>query len=199
MSKRTAIRNLSCAAIEVKPVNADWTKGYGETWEYTEASHCSECNAVVIGREGDRHRDVDSDSTCLGSLSGEGPMMSYWYPVEIDDKEEAARALVDLPVCVVEVDGQTGLALTGGGMDLSWDICEAFVVLGYLPPLHFCDLPGMAGKNPDSARNRRTVAACLKSCVVAASWAKSRAARLRSTIESMRKRTRNDDRKEARP
>ena len=53
MSKRTAIRDLSCAAIEVKPRNHSWSEGYGDTWEYWEACNCSECKAIVLGREGD--------------------------------------------------------------------------------------------------------------------------------------------------
>jgi len=189
MSKRAAIKTLSCGSVGVMPVDADWSKGYGETWECVEASRCSECNAVLIGREGDRHMDVDptGESACPGTLSGDGPMMNYYYPVEIDDTEEAARILVDTCLCVVTVDGTTGLALTGGGMDLRWEICEAFMLLGHLPPLHFCDLPGMAGKNVDSKRNRWIVAGCLKSCSVAAGWAKRTAQRLRETVKSTRK------------
>lgn len=184
---RTAIKNLSCAAISMTPVDADWTEGYTETWEYEEASRCSECNKALVGHEGDRHCDVDDESTCRGTLNGDGPMMSYWYPVDIDDTREAALALVDTCLCVVTVEGKTGLALTGGGMDLRWEICEAFMILGFLPPLYHCDLPGMAGKNVDSKRNRWIVAGCLKSCRVAASWAQSTASRLRQTVKGMRR------------
>jgi len=186
MSKRTAVRDLKCSAIEVKSQNFDWTEGYGETWEYWEACNCSECSAIVLGREGDRHSDVDSDSECSGSLSGEGPMMNYWYPIEIDDVEDAARKLIHLPLCVVKVGDETGLALTGGGMNLAWEICEAFITLGYLPPTHFCDLPGMAGKDVDSKRNRHIIAACLRSYSIQAGWAKRGAERLRETIKRSR-------------
>lgn len=196
MGKRTAIRDLSCDAIEVKPRDFDWTEGYGETWECWEACHCDQCNAVVLGREGDRHSDVDSESECRGALSGEGPMMSYWYPVAIDDVEEAARAIVDSPLCVVQVNGETGLALTGGGMDLSWEICEAFMVLGHLPPLHFADLPGMAERGT-SKRDQWIVAGCLKSCAVAASWATGRAKRIRRMVRAAREREATRARKEA--
>jgi hypothetical protein len=37
------------------------------------------------------------------------------------------------------------LALTGAGMDFTWDIAEAYMLLGFLPPVIFCDLPRMAG------------------------------------------------------
>lgn len=79
-----------------------------------------------------------------------GPQMNYWYPVEgITDPTEAidaAIAIKDLPLCIVEVNGTYGLALCGGGMDMSWDICRAYVTLGYLPPIHFADLPNLAGE-----------------------------------------------------
>lgn len=91
-------------------------------------------------------------------------MMNYWYPVEITDVEEAAKKIVHLPLCVVQVKDdddelETGLALTGGGMDFSWEICEAFIRLGYAPPLHFADLPGIAGKRL-SDRNRLILEGC---------------------------------------
>jgi hypothetical protein len=85
-------------------------------------------------------------------------MMNYWYPVEsIDDDDDAVSAAVairDLPLCVVRVGNDYGMALTGGGMDLSWDICAAYVALGCLPPAHFADLPSFAGgygERPDVA------------------------------------------------
>lgn len=80
-----------------------------------------------------------------------GPQMNYVYPV-IDDTDDAERNgqwaynIRHLPLCVVELDGYTGLALTGGGMDLSWEIAEAFVRIGYRPPVDVCGtLPRMAG------------------------------------------------------
>lgn len=97
-----------------------------------------------------------------------GPMMNYYYPVELDDTAEAARLLVDTPLVVVTIGGSdwsgetTGLALAGGGMDFSWQICEAFMRLGMLPPAHFCDLPNMAGMRA-TADNLAIVAACRRS------------------------------------
>lgn len=185
--KRGAVRNMSCDAIDAKPIDYDWTKGYGETWECVEASHCQECNAVVIGREGDRHSDVDDESECPGHIGGEGPMMSYYYPLAIEDTDAAARVIVDLPLCVVTVDGTTGLALTGGGMDLTWPICEAFMLLDHLPPLHFASkLPRMSGRGT-SKRDRWIAAGCIRSCVVAAGWAKGGAAEVRRTLAWARK------------
>ena len=101
-----------------------------------------------------------------GAVSAEGPMMNYWYPVHINDEDQAAIKLAGTSLCVVNVDGQTGLALTGGGMDMTWDVCEAFIALGMLPPVHFGDLPGMAGVG--SERDLTIVAACLRSYKVMA-------------------------------
>lgn len=73
----------------------------------------------------------------------EGPMMNYLYPCPIKDPGEAARNIAHLPLCVVEFPGgPSGFALTGGGMDFSWEICAAYVACGYLPPTEF-DLPKM--------------------------------------------------------
>ena len=188
MATREAIKNLSCAAIDTKPVDADWSEGWTESWEFWTGDKCDRCGAVVVGQGEDlQHRDVDSECKCTGSVALSGPMMNYYYPVQIDDVEDAARKLAGTCLCVVKVGDVTGLALTGGGMDLSWEICEAFMLLGYLPPAHFADLPGLAGKDVDSRRNRWIVAGCLKSCAVAASWATGRAKRLRQTVASMRK------------
>jgi len=91
----------------------------------------------------------------------EGPKMSCWYPCHVADEDEAVK-LIDLPVCVVNVNGTAGLALTGGGMDLSWEIIEAYTRLGQLPPVHFAgDLPAMAGRG-QSDRDRYLINASVR-------------------------------------
>jgi hypothetical protein len=95
-------------------------------------------------------RDWDAlMETDPGMWGSAGPMMNYWYPVDSitddDDAVSAAVAIRDLPLCVVRVGNDYGMALTGGGMDLSWDICAAYVATGNLPPAHFADLPSFAG------------------------------------------------------
>jgi hypothetical protein len=85
----------------------------------------------------------------------EGPRMNYWYPLQTDsgpysasvvagggDHLDAAYRLREVPLVVTEVDGDYGLALGGGGMDMTWSILRAFVALGYLPPVHFARPPG---------------------------------------------------------
>lgn len=196
-------KTLSCDAVDSKPRDIDWREALGEDmegWRAFESFECDDCGGdVVVSVLGeDEHRniepeiyddveDVDVENECPGYLNFEGPMMNYWYPVKIDDCEEAARAIAHYPLCVVEFqDGQTGLALTGGGMDLSWEICGAFVALGYLPPLHYCDLPEMAGMKWNE-RNERIVKACKESAECASRWAEGKITRLENLEKDLKK------------
>lgn len=105
------------------------------------------------------------------------PMMNYIYGIPgipIEPAEAQMRLeLASLPLTVVTVGDEPFLALTGGGMDLSLSICEAYVELGMLPPLHFCDLPRFAGLQP-TERLLKTVEACKRSCKLASLWATRR-------------------------
>ncbi len=179
---RPTICILRPACIDAKPRIVDWTKGYGDTWEYTEASRCSACAEAVVGREGDQHCEVVDGSTCSGSIGGEGPMMNYFYPIGVRDdvhSDEAAKVIVDLPLCIVTIEDDVGLALTGGGMNLTWEICEAHMLLGYLPPVHFANLPAMAEATSMTPKQRWIVAGCLRALTVTATRARNQAARLR--------------------
>jgi hypothetical protein len=188
---------LNCDAIDATPVTIDWQETMGEDmegWRSFECSECPECGReVVVSSLGECEcRDALAEITvteedgsegeepnqCRATVYNEGPQMNYWYPVKLDDCEEAAKLIKHLPLCVVEFeDGKTGLALTGGGMDLSWEICEAFVALGYWPPLHFCDLPRMSGRGTNE-KDRKLIDACMESCRIAESWAARKRERL---------------------
>lgn len=141
--------------LDNKPVDFDWSEGYAEKWEFWEATDSDDAPPVVL-----KSWDNNTDHYF------EGPMMSYYYPLaDFDgDPGDAAESIRDLPLCVVRIEerDEYGLALTGGGMDLSWEICEAFMRLGFLPPVHFCELPQMAGRGT-SARDRKIIAACRRS------------------------------------
>lgn len=183
---------LSVDALESAPVNVDgWGEDYGlpldfdgtgKGFRFWETAECADCGAVIVRECGggeERHSDLDPDAehegeACRGYIPPtEGPMMNYWYPVRLRcSPEDAARKIAHLPLCVVEVEGQTGLALTGGGMDLSWEICAAFVALGFYPPTHFAKLPAMGGRGA-SASDRRLIRACEESFRIAASWAQN--------------------------
>jgi hypothetical protein len=196
MAKRTAVKDLRAGSIEATPINVEsWSDVFQSFYEngdedgnqFWEAVECEDCNAVVVlhmGGGNETHADVDSDSECQGYMSSsEGPMMNYWYKVDLsrisDDPDEAARLIADLPLCVVQIEGEYGLALTGGGMDLSWEICEAYTRLGQLPPSHFCGLPRMAGRG-DSVRDKYILSACRESIRVQTNWLKNKLRDLRS-------------------
>lgn len=169
--KRIPIKELSGDAIESQTRRVDdWAAGYGEKWDYYEAGACDKCGKLIVAQGETMHKDwADGDCDCDGYVFCEGPMMNYWYPLpdEVRAPEKAAELIADLPLCIVHMQDtdEWGLALTGGGQDLSWEICEAFMRLGYCPPHHF-RLPGMAGKDYGSPRNRWIIAGCRKSAQV---------------------------------
>jgi hypothetical protein len=103
------------------------------------------------------------------------PMMNYIYPLphfdHMDPAEAQAKLIGEGPVCVVMVEDEPHLALTGGGMDLSWDICWAYMVLGYLPPVHFCrDLPDYGEREMGSEKFKLIVEAGLRSHEIMTNW-----------------------------
>lgn len=129
----------------------------GEEVVFTEGNlaHAAltDCDDLTVSDEDEEalRFHVSWDGQSGPEVGIEGPMMNYYYPIDLRmDPKYAAIELADLPLCIVRFDKDNiALALTGGGMDLSWEICEAFIRLGSYPPVHFCNLPGMAGKKGD--------------------------------------------------
>jgi hypothetical protein len=174
--------NLRVDAIDEMPRDQQWSgedidytaEGSGGSWEFWEGVTCEGCGRVHVywnGGGNEPHKDADDETECAEHLpAAEGPMMSYWYPCPIADEASAARELADLPLCVVKVDGETGIALTGGGMDLSWEICEAYTRLGYLPPIHYAGrLPRTADRMTDG--RRRVLVAAKRAAEIRLAWA----------------------------
>jgi hypothetical protein len=132
--------DLYVSAIDLKPSHFDFGEGYAEKWD-------------VLQPEG-----VEP-----GEGNWQEPMMNTWWPLpdHANPDSEAASKLAAEPIsmCIVYnmESEEYGLALTGGGMDLSWDIAAAYVVLGYLPPVEL-HLPGFAGLGHGVAK-RVTMAA----------------------------------------
>lgn len=184
-------RVLRAEYIDATPVDYDWSEGYAEEWECLEAAECSECGQEIVFSIGEeQHWDIDPDSICPGCVSCSGPMMNYYYPIGSEKYDmDNAKALAHLPVCLVWFlkSNKAGLALTGGGQDLSWEICEAYMVLGYLPPIHFTDLPDMAGIRL-TRRVRRILSACQESLRVKRARINSRYMKLRKFRERLRER-----------
>jgi hypothetical protein len=183
----------------VKPINFDWSEGYLETWDYMEAV---ECENEIVGPElkggtwcGEVAIAGNYCPSCGGDIDfGEGPMMSYYYIVNfrrVGGMQDAALALVGLPLCPVRIANEIdAIALTGGGMDLSWEIAEAYTRLGYLPPVHFARLPRMAGMTWNK-RTKRVVKAALKSIEVVRRNLRMDEADLLLTKEGLKEATRN--------
>lgn len=166
---------LSADALASTPVDYDWSEGYTEEWEYVEAVYCETCEKAVLC-----HGYTECED-CGSELPAEGPMMMYYYPLPEALSDEQIEALVDEPLCYVRVGDTHGLALTGGGMDLSWEICEAFIKIGYFPPVHFCNLPRMAGRG-ESERDKEIINTCFNGVATYLSREKNR---LEGTLTSL--------------
>lgn len=194
--------NLYCDSISAQPIDMDWSQGgpgsergeFDESWESWETAECEECGAVLVlnaGQGNERHREYDGGK-CLGHVSSaDGPMMNYAYPLPHSkdrDPEELARAIKDLPLCVVKLPDSENyhLALTGGGMDLSWEICEAYIRCGYYPPTHYADLPRICGRG-ESPQDRSTLARCRDSFRISRRWASNALNNLRHNFPAKRK------------
>lgn len=109
------------------------------------------------------------------------PAMNGAWPLPSDgtefDPEEAQRKLWELPVTLVRLDGGYVLALTGGGMDLSDALAEAYLLLGLFPPTELCSLPDHAGP-PPTPRALAVIGGCLESLAIQAGWNRGKTERL---------------------
>ena len=101
--------------------------------------------------------------------------MCYYYPLPQGDSfdEDDAKKIQPLNLCLVYFpeDNQHVLALTGGGMDFSWDIVEAYIRLGYYPPVHF-RLPRFAG-HTHTVHRETIIQACIKGRELVKGWMNS--------------------------
>jgi hypothetical protein len=87
------------------------------------------------------YEDEYDNSTSHGYCA-EGPMMNFYWPLTHwlnTDPYEVAERLRHLNVCLVKIedggsDALWALALTGGGMDLSWSVAAGYIAAGFLPP-----------------------------------------------------------------
>ncbi len=134
-----------------------------------------ETNAEML----DRYREELAEHAMDQSYQIE-PQMNYAYPITGFDRDlGGCQSLIvsETSCCLVMLDDEPVLALTGGGMDLSWDICQAYTILGLLPPLHFVsNLPKMAGMS--YLKNRETLEACQRTAEIAVRWAQNAVANL---------------------
>jgi hypothetical protein len=101
------------------------------------------------------------------------PLMNYIYPLGWDFKvpKDFRKKLNN--TTIVRVGARYYLALTGGGMDLSWEICDSYIRLGYYPPAHFCRLPRMSGRGK-SAEDLRIIEVCNEALRTVIKWNQQR-------------------------
>lgn len=190
----TSLRNC---AVDAKPIdftfdvktNEDCVEDAG-TWRISERiqsesgeQDCSDCDGDGVYID---EFDVTTDcELCDGEGTDDldGGDHEAWWP-----KMNIAMTIPELEVpdnwrdclcnmTVVEIGEDTFLALTGGGMDMSWAICETYIRLGYLPPAHYSELPAMAGRG-ESAGDKAIIAACIRSLRMLSDWNDRKAARM---------------------
>src|SRR5208337_4965409 len=128
--KRPKVTELFNDAVDSKPVSYDWSShqvgdGEGE-WEWWDAVECGGCGKYDTFNSGggEQHESCKANGSFGES---DGPMMSYYYPLPAfpSDVHKACKAIRNLPLVIVRFDGddkKAALALSGGGMDLSWEI-----------------------------------------------------------------------------
>lgn len=157
-----------------------------EAWHSSEVDECEACRDSLDDLS-ELLREAFTEA-CRDNREAFEPQMNYRYsiPERMDAEWAAARILESgLPLVVVRCDGLPYLALAGGGVDLSWEICEAYMALDLYPPAHFAgSLPRMAGrgKGPSDGRDGRIMEACLASLEAVESRARSAAESLRERM-----------------
>lgn len=196
MPDALVIDELSFAAINVNSICFDFGNGFGDTWEevFPCVLQCNVCTYTYIDEvyvEGGPCPNEECYNA-EGTLERPecAPMMNYYYPLPYYEGDpESHQAILHqssanvVLVKIIGVDDDEdvyALALSGGGMDLSWDICHAFILLGYAPPIHFCDLPEFAGQD----NQREPFASILKACLQSVNSVTQRAFRKKERLHA---------------
>ena len=178
-------------SLLLKPRDYDWSEGFAEKWDVIQPFEMD-----AFSDEDEGNNEEKTGYACFEDMEmSNTPMMNYYYPLPIksyghaDFDSDDAKKINDLPLCLVYfTDNESyALALTGGGMDLSWQICEAYMRLGFYPPVHF-RLPMMAGKTL-TARNKRIISACKKGRKIVKQWMDSDLRDLKRVQEYMKEET----------
>lgn len=148
---KLVLSDLSVQAVFVQPQHFDWTYS---------ANIVHEWQLVYPDDQGLQGDVLPSDLE---------PMTNYIYPIpdlRLDPSEAQTRLIKHSSNCVVvECNNKVVLGLSGGGVDFSWDICRAYMLLGYLPPFYLCALPEITRED-----DKQVIKACSLSC----SYAQSR-------------------------
>jgi hypothetical protein len=162
---KTPIKELDNRFVNSIPVYQDFSEL--EELQSWEAIRCDNCNRIYVVNGG-----YSECPNCGSENYTDGPMYNFIYQVCVErlGLDDAVMAIANLPLAIVEIEEIKYLALTGCGMDLSWEICDGYMRLGYLPPAHFVDLPEFAGKKLRS-RERWVMAGMRRSLQLQKLWA----------------------------
>lgn len=116
--------------------------------DMAEAKEEHDSDAIEQAR--DNFKDSDS---YYEWKDGFEPAMNFYWPVDLayELDEETAAERIDkhagaTSLVWIERVQSHAIVLTGGGMDLSWDICAAYICCGCVPPARLLlGLPRFAG------------------------------------------------------
>lgn len=117
------------------------------------------------------------------------PMMNSLWPVELayNRSESEAAALMNRhagSTSLITIDGDHYIAMTGGGMDLSWHIAAAYVCCGCVPPLYI--LRNLSGSPFETSKPAR--AAILAAGRAGAAYLRQEAQKLTQDVRDLSKR-----------
>lgn len=194
---------MNHSVVSLIPVNYDFgSNEFGNDWEEVEVLECEECHEQMVSSftyNGEKHCNYDDFGggdapDCEGTLVGsDGPMMNYFYPLpglDLKDAYEAAKKIDGLNLCIIwfPMEEKCGMALTGAGMDFSWEICEAYMQLGFVPPYHFASDMDSDASGMTEVREW-VIEGCRESIDTVLVRAKSALTRLDMTEKLLRERT----------
>lgn len=148
-----------------------------------EAIDAEEIDGIEAWREAVRNAMDDDDGATFQ------PVMSYYYPLPglLMSAEAAQTAILGTSCVIALVDDEPVLALAGGGMDLSPDICQAYILLGYFPPMHFASNLRRCGAGYREI-TPHLVEVCIEGAKIAEGWARDNREELERFLETVRKR-----------
>jgi hypothetical protein len=163
--QKEILENLTGNFIDAGSVGYDWSEGYADSWDIIrpDASQFDETEIIEAAELYDIEIADFEHNELIEEIQNEiwldsqyEPMMNYYTDLGDVSGQDIAQKFNNSCFTVIEFDtGNVGLALTGGGMDMSWSMARAFISAGYLPPEYICQLPKMGGEN-----SALTIAAC---------------------------------------
>lgn len=99
------------------------------------------------------------------------PMVNYLYPLPDFDEQlpwiqslrPYAEAIRPIGIIYIADNEEYYLCLAGANDDFTWEICYAYMMLGYLPPYWACKLVNYSGLDMTQIKNQQIAFGALKS------------------------------------